>query len=319
MNNKEIKFRRPKDLEQCWERWKRETLDIPNNVIVDHIDPQDFGSLVYFYFDSVNNTKIHCRFYINDNAIKLNRPLIILFHGANSCTWDDHNIYHCLNWAKNDFCVLMMDCRNQGGFSIDNNEYSFMDRMYMCRGILDKETSYDKLMYLDAYKLINITRDKNIEIFKDIYDKEVVVAGPSQGGQLSLVTASLSDIPSLCIPDIPSGCAIISRIEGHFGKYTAFDEIIQQFPEYKEIIYDESSYFDCINLVENIKCPVFSSVGTIDDVCPMEFYVEAYNRLTVSKEIHYYEGYGHGGFEEIHFPKKLQYVLDYIERKKKNE
>lgn len=311
----EIKYITPVDFDECWERWKKEANDIPNNIIVDHIDPQDFGSLIYFYFQSVNNTKIHCRFYVNDDGVKNKRPVIILFHGAGSCTWDDHNIYHCLNWAKNGFCVIMMDCRNQGGHSKDYNEYDFMDKPYSCHGILNRETSYDKLMYLDAYKLLNITRDKTIEIFNDIYDCELVVAGPSQGGQLSLIAASLSDLPVLCIPDVPSGCAIISRVEGRHGKYTAFDDIIKENPELKDTIYHETSYFDCINFVKNIKCPVYSSVGTVDDVCPMEFYIEAYNRINTAKEVVYYEGYGHGGFEEIHFPKKLQYVLDYIKNK----
>ena len=90
---KEIKYIRPVDFDECWDRWKKEALEIPNKVYVDHIDPQDFGSLIYFYFDSVNNTKIHCRFYINDEGIKYKRPVIILYHGAGSCTWDDHNIY----------------------------------------------------------------------------------------------------------------------------------------------------------------------------------------------------------------------------------
>lgn len=308
---------KPIDFDICWEKWKKEALDIKNNVILDHIDPQEFGSLIYFYFDSINNTKIHCRFYVNDNAIKLNRPIILLFHGAGSCTWDDHNIYHCLNWAKNDFCVIMMDCRNQGGFSVDDNVYDFMDRSYMCRGILSKETSYEKLLYLDAFKLLNITRDSSIEIFKYIYDKEIIVAGPSQGGQLSLAMASLSDIPLLCIPDIPSGCRIDKRMEGRHGKYNAYREIIDEYPEYKKAIYEQAAYFDVVFMTDNIKCPVYSSVGTTDDVCPMEFYIEGYEKIKSQKEVIYYEGYGHGGFEEIHFPKKLEYVLNYLESKNK--
>lgn len=314
---KKEEYGKPADHAICWENWKQEALIIKNKVYVDHIDPQDFGSLIYFYFDSINNTKIHCRFYVNDNAIKLNRPVIILFHGAGSCTWDDHNIYHCLNWAKNDFCVIMMDCRNQGGFSKDNNIYDFMDRPYMCRGILNKDTAYEKLLYLDAYKLLNITRDSSIDIFKDICNKEIIVAGPSQGGQLSLAMASLSDIPSLCIPDIPSGCRIDKRTQGKYGKYTAYQEIIDDNPDYESLIYEQASYFDIVFMTENIKCPVYSSVGTADDICPMEFYLEAYNNIKTEKEVIYYEGYGHGGFEEIHFPKKLEYVLNYLERKNK--
>ena len=313
----DILYTKPTDFDESGGRWKKEALAIENKIYVDHIDWQEFGSLIYFYFESLNNTKIHCRFYISDNAIKMNRPTILLFHGAGSCTWDDHNIYHCLNWAKNDFCVIMMDCRNQGGHSVDNNEYDFMDRSYMCRGILDKETAYDRLLYLDSYRLLNLMKNEKIEIFRDICDKEIIVAGPSQGGQLSLVCASLSDIPALCIPDIPSGCCVDKRTEGRYGKYNAFQEIIDDNPEYKEAIYKQAAYFDVQFMTDKIKCPVYSSVGTKDDVCPMEFYLEAYKHIKTKKEVVYYEGYGHGGFEEIHFPKKLDYVLKYLEGKEK--
>ena len=47
---KDIKFIRPDDLKEFWERNLQETLEIKNEIIVDHIDPQDFGSLIYFYF-----------------------------------------------------------------------------------------------------------------------------------------------------------------------------------------------------------------------------------------------------------------------------
>lgn len=314
MNIKEIKYLKPQDFHSSWESWLWEVKEIPNKVYIEKIVPQEFGSLVNLYFDSVKNTKIHARLYLSDKAIKLKRPLIVLFHGAGSTTYDEHNIIHSLNWVKNDFCVIMMDCRNQGMLTIDNNEYSLNEKYYPCRGLLDKETVYDKLLYQDAVKLLEITRDKNIELFKDLYDKEVVVAGPSQGGQLSLAAASLSDIPSLCIPDIPSGCAIISRVEGRHGKYTSYDDIIKESPHLKDIIYQNASYADLINLVENIKCPVYSSVGTIDDICPMEFYLKAYEKIKTEKEVIYYEGYGHGGFEEIHLPKKIGYVLNYFKK-----
>ena len=75
------------------------------------------------------------------------------------------------------------------------------------------------------------------------------------------------------------------------------------------------AYFDVINMADKIKCPVYSSVGSIDDICPASFYIEAYDKITSLKEVVWYEGYGHGGFEEIHFPKKLQYVLDYLKKK----
>lgn len=315
MKTREIKYLKPEDFQDAWKFWLSELSIIPNKVYVDKVEKQKYGSLIHLYFDSVNNTKVHARLYKNDQAIKDGRPLVVVFHGAGSKVSDDYNIVNCLNWVKNGFSAIMMDCRNQGGLTIDNNEYFLMGHLYQCRGLLDKDTFYDKLLYQDATKLLLITRDEKLEPFSDLHDKEIIVNGPSQGGQLSLAAASLSDIPSLCIPDIPSGCAIVSRIEERRGKYTPYDDYIKGNPKLKDLIYQNVSYADIINLAENIKCPVYASVGTADEICPMEYFLVAYDNIKVSKEVIYYEGYGHGGYEDIHFPKKLQFVLDYLKNK----
>ena len=67
-------------------------------------------------------------------------------------------------------------------------------------------------------------------------------------------------------------------------------------------------YFDVINMSHKINCPVLASIGTVDDVCPAEFFYEAYLNIPNPKEIFVYEGYGHGGFEELHLPIKYDFV-----------
>ncbi len=312
MKQDDIKYLKPLDFDQSWEIWFQEVKNIPNQVKINSINKTEYGSLVSFYFDSVQNTKVYARLYVSDLSLELNRPLVIFFHGAGGKSSDDYYINKSLYWVNNGFSVLMMDCRNQGGLTIDSNVYAHMDRTYQSNGITDKNTVYDKLLYQDALKLLMLTRDQKIKLFNQFYDKDIIVTGNSQGGQMALAVASLSDVPILCLPDIPSGCAIVSRIERRLGKYTPYDDLIQKHSELKDLIYENVSYTDLINLVDKIKCPVFSSVGTKDEICPMEFYLKAHNQIRTEKEVIYYEGYGHGGFDKFHFPKKMEFVLKHI-------
>ena len=61
-------------------------------------------------------------------------------------------------------------------------------------------------------------------------------------------------------------------------------------------------------MAPRIKAAVISSVGMEDDCCPPRYFYQAYKKMTCVKELYPYEGYGHGGFEEIHLPKKIAFA-----------
>lgn len=299
---------KPVDFDSTWERWLNEAKEIPAEVEVVKIEETQFGRIIDFYYNSINDVRVFARLYHNDDSVKNNRPLITLFHGAGSNVYEDHNIWHSMNWVNVGYSVVMMDARDQGGKTIDNNDYQFKDRPYLCHGCLDKETHYNKMLYLDACKLLYLTRDESVEIFAPFINSKIIAAGPSQGGELTLAVCSLTTIPDIAIPDIPSGCALIERIENKNGKYTVLANLIEDYPEYKDKIYEVCGYFDLINMTDKITCPILSSIGTVDDVCPGPYYYEAYLNIKSPKEIFLYEGYGHGGFELIHLPIKYNFA-----------
>ncbi len=47
-------------------------------------------------------------------------------------------------------------------------------------------------------------------------------------------------------------------------------EYIEQFPETRETIYQVMSYFDLKYFAHQITGPVYTSVGSVDPICPME-------------------------------------------------
>ncbi len=306
----------PVDLEQKWEKWLEELNQVPNEVEIIKEDLTDFGKIVDFTFLSIYHTKIYSRLYLNKT--KNNYPLIVYFHGSMSNMENPWVKEDVMIWVKEGFSVVLFDARNQGGHTTDLNVFSYPDSYYINQGIDTLETNYCRRLYLDGVKLLNICHDE--KIFSFLAKKEIVVVGGSQGGEVSLAVACLSSIPFLCMPDIPSGCAIKERILKREGKYGSVLELKEKDPELNiDQIILNMGYFDLINLVDKIKCPVFASVGEIDNVCPGAYFYKAFQKIKTPKEMYIYGGYGHGGYNFLHHPKKLKYLKESLNLDKNNQ
>ena len=302
---------KPIDFDERWKKWLEEVHNVPNKIEVVNEDVRldGFGKIISFYYDSVQNAKIYARLYLRWEP---NRPVVAYYHGHMSYIEDPDNDWHCMNLVAAGFNVVAIDMRFQNGKAIDNTQYRYMNYPSACFNIDDLETCYNKVLDQDALKLLDIIKDPNI--FKDINGTPIanmplMVAGPSQGGGLSLMVASMSDYDITCsLSDVPSDCAIKDRIVNREGKYTVIDDFLKDHPDLTEVVMKNQDYFDVINMADRIKCPVISSVGLLDDTCPPKYFYKAYQKIKSEKVLEVYPEFGHGGFEEIHLPKKISFT-----------
>ena len=309
----EILTKKPTDFDVKWAQWLKEVHDIKNHIDIVKETKQSYGKLIEFYYDSVKNTKIFAKLYLQD---KLDLPVVAYYHGHGSDLDDEWNNWHAMNLVNAGFSVCSIDMRFQKGKVIDNNEYHFLEYESICYNIDDLENSYLKRLDQDALKLIDILSCK--DCFKELNDLDIIVAGPSQGGGLSLMVASLSDKDILCsLSDVPSDCALRDRVLGEYGKYSIINKLINEHSDIKDKVLNNLDYFDVINMADKIKCPVITSVGGIDNVCPPRFFYQAYKKIKAEKELYVYPEFGHGGFEEKHLPKKIDFAKKVFYKKNK--
>ena len=303
--------KKPKDFDTRWARWLKEVHDVKNNVeIVDEdVRLDGFGKIISFYYDSVQNAKIYAKLYLRWEP---NRPVVAYYHGHMSFIDDKDNDWHCMNLVAGGFNVVAIDMRFQNGKAIDPTPYRFMDYPSACFNIDDLETCYNKVLDQDALKILDIIKDPTI--FKDINgtplgDMPLIVAGPSQGGGLSLMVSAMSDYDiALSLSDVPSDCAIKDRIKNREGKYTVIDDFLADHKELSDVVMANQDYFDVINMASRIKAKVIASFGTVDETCPPKYFYQAYKQITSEKELYAYVGFGHGGFEELHLPRKIAFA-----------
>ena len=307
----EVATTKPADFDERWAKWLKEVHDVKNHIEIINEDVRldGFGKIISFYYDSVAGAKIYAKLYLRWEP---SRPVVAYYHGHMSYIDHPDNDWHCMNLVAAGFNVFAIDMRFQNGKVIDNTKYRYMDYPSACFNIDDLESCYNKRLDQDALKLLDIIKDP--ALFKDIEgtplaNMPLIVAGPSQGGGLSLMVSAMSDYDiAVSLSDVPSDCAIKDRIINREGKYTVIDDFLKDHPDLKEKVMANQDYFDVINMAPNIKAAVISSIGTIDNVCPPKYFYQAYKRINSKKELYPYVGYGHGGFEEIHLPKKIEFA-----------
>jgi cephalosporin-C deacetylase-like acetyl esterase len=154
------------------------------------------------------------------------------------------------------------------------------------RGLGDKDGYFYQGAYADCVRAVDFLVSR-----PEVDANRIGITGGSQGGGLSLATAALDPRIRLCAPDIPFLC--------DWRRYFRTTLMTDQWSEVDAWIKADGSrslettlrtmsYFDTLNLVDRIRCPVFMGVGLQDDVCPPATIFAVYNRITSSKEVRVY-------------------------------
>jgi cephalosporin-C deacetylase-like acetyl esterase len=160
---------------------------------------------------------------------------------------------------------------------------------YEAIGMDDRESSYFLRMYLACYRAAAYLRSR-----PDWDGRTLVVAGYSQGGQQTLITAALVPDITAAMACVPAGCDS-DAVEA--GRMPAYPWMLMQpkTPEEAAKVKQASRYFDAANFAPRVKCPLLVGIGGIDVVCPSPGIYAALNQMPCAKEIIFMPSVGHGG------------------------
>ena len=198
-------------------------------------------------------------------------PALIHFQGYDS---DPTTEPWCMNGSDNPGWVeLTFSTRGQLINNRPPYENAYGD--WFAYGFGDKDNYYYRGAYADAVRAIDFIASRSKTDTRNIFAE-----GSSQGGALTIAAAALDDRLQAIAPSIQ----FMGDFPDYFqvGQWPASVAFAQQeaLGLSDDEMYAMLSYFDTKNLAPRITCPVITTIGLQDNVCPPHTNIAPYNNLT---------------------------------------
>ncbi len=153
----------------------------------------------------------------------------------------------------------------------------------------NRDRYYYKRVYLGCVRAIDF-----LFSLPQFDGSELAVAGGSQGGALSIVTAALDGRVKYLTAFYPALCDLTGYLSNRAG---GWPHMFRDLKAGKESI-ETTKYYDVVNFAKNVKVPGFYSWGFNDVTCPPTSTYSAYNTITAPKELLIMQETGHWTYPE---------------------
>lgn len=159
-------------------------------------------------------------------------------------------------------------------FFLDNRDRYYYLRVYMgCVRALDVLTQHP---YWDG--------------------KTLIVAGGSQGGQLSIVTSALDERVTGTVSNYPAYCDVTGYLHDRAG---GWPHMFARDKNREEDKIRTTSYYDVVNFAKRLRAPISVALGFNDETCPPTSMYAAYNVIEAPKKLFLQYDMGHGSSREF--------------------
>jgi cephalosporin-C deacetylase-like acetyl esterase len=155
----------------------------------------------------------------------------------------------------------------------------------------DKNQYYYKRVITGCAKAVDF-----LYTLPEFNGEDLCVLGSSQGGALSLITASLDNRIKYVASVYPALCDYAGYLNGRAGGWPHYYRKDKFKPKADEI--ETLAYYDVVNFARRVKVPVWMIFGFNDETCPPTSMYSAYNVITAPKELHIWQEIGHWLYPE---------------------
>ncbi|MCU6707213.1 acetylxylan esterase [Paenibacillus sp. J5C_2022] len=287
LNNLRPDLTAREDLQQYWEETLQSFKDKPLNSSRTRVDSHLEGMEAYeVRFEGFDGTPIRGTYVHPAGKGERQWPCIVTYPGYQGTYFEPESL---AMWACAGYAILAIDVRGQkGGTGSELAFDSGVIKGFVSQNITDKYSCYYRAILVDCLKGLEWAAQQ-----PEVDKERVATVGSSQGGGLALLTAALSDVPSVAVAHVPNMCCIDYSMLYSTGSATELSQYCEVYPDRLEQVLETVSYFDMHNLADRIRIPVFVSVCLKDLVCMPETIFPMYNRIASHKEMEIYPFSGH--------------------------
>ena len=129
----------------------------------------------------------------------------------------------------------------------------------------------------------------------EVDPQRIFACGSSQGGGLTLITTALRSEIKGGVAGYPFLCCFPEAME--MLRSYPYDELTcyaRAYPGRVPQMLETLRYYDAVNFVQWIECPMAVGIALDDDICPPETSYAAYDLLPEPKELWLFPDSGHG-------------------------
>ncbi|WP_373517253.1 acetylxylan esterase [Pricia sp.] len=277
----------PSDFEAFWEKGKEELAEVPMNPVLTLL-PERCTNKVDVYHVQLDNVKgkIYGILCTPKKAGKY--PAILHVPGAGIRPY-----YGEVDEAAEGFVSFTIGIHGIP-VTLDTGVYDDLQagalNNYQVFNLDDKDNMYYRRVYLGCVRAVDF-----LDSLDSFNGEDMAVTGGSQGGALSIVTASLDDRIDYLAAFYPALSDMTGFLHGRAGGWPQiFVDDFTNKPEKIEV----SKYYDVVNFARSVKAEGWYSWGYNDNVCPPASTFAAYNVINAEKELHIFQETQHWTFPE---------------------
>ena len=160
----------------------------------------------------------------------------------------------------------------------------------LTHGIESRDTYSYKGVITDCARAVDFLLSR-----PEVDPQRIFACGISQGGGLTLITTALRSEIKGAVSGYPFRCCFPESMA--MLRSYPYDELncyVRAYPERVPQMLETLRYYDAVNFVDWIKCPMVVGIALEDEVCPPETSFAAYAGLTGPKELWLFPNSGHG-------------------------
>ena len=274
----------PADFNAFWQRTLEEQAKIPLDLQLSKVKELDKVEVYKFNFAGLLHRRIYGYLTVPKDKTKRYPAILIL-----PSSGEHHiNIPNYADAHGNPYACMAINITN---LDVDLPEEQYDWRTwpapYLVTGILDRD------YYSLRFSFAGLVRAAEVLSARpEVQPDEMLCMGSSQGGGLTLIAAGLYPKFKAAIANVPGLCRLDWNVNYLNPPYFP----IATSSDGRGTVLSTLQYYDPVHFARNITCPIWVSLGLMDDVTPSMGVFCAYNVIPAAqKHLHVMPYIGHGG------------------------
>ncbi len=253
-------------------------------------------------FRSMSRSQVKTRLYLPAKKQKPKAAIVV----------HDYNRQPFLpaEFPDRDTAWLFITLRGHDPLPVSENP-EILSPGYFAENLIEKDLFYARAVYLDVIRALDMIR-----LMNDIDGSSIAIYGKGFGAAAALFGATFSNRVNAMVLDTPCFCNLpISQNQSTSEAASEINGFLEEKKGKRKTVKDNLSYFDALNVVENITCPVLVTMGYRDTNAPAECIMGLFNLLGAEKIIEVFPEDGHEAGGEAQRMKSFRWLSDRLNGK----